>query len=973
MTNKWPSTVGHRVQDICGQYPMYTAVSDGLGTIISYRDLASRARAISKKLATEGVKPGDRVAVFQSPTSDWICSMVAILWTGAVYVPLDMRNPLPRLATIVESAAPRAILAHNTTLNLAPRLGYSHARIVNIDALPAVTHVGHQVIPVSADDPAMILFTSGSTGTPKGLIVRHGNLAKHLESYVTAWRIGQEVVLQQSAFSFDLSLAQIFTALTMGGQLVVVSEDKRGDSVEVARLIRDQRVTYTFATPSEYTSWLQFGGEELRLASSWKLALSGGERFTSELVRLFAKTDNGRVRVLNTYGPAETIISATMIEIPFRSWEGHDDTPIPVGTPLPNYRVYVVDDDLNILPRGYRGEVVIGGPAPVKGYLNNEELTREHFITDPFAMRNDEAKGWTVAYRTGDIGRFTQDGILLFEGRRSGDTQVKLRGIRVDILDIEATLISHSDGVVSNAVVSVRTEAQIIVAHVEFSTGCRPSDASHYLRRLVVNLPLPPYMRPTIAIPIDKMPLNVHGKKDRAAVSEFPLPEWLPSPSQDVALTALQRRLAEAWRDVLPPDFAALFDIGPDTDFFAVGGNSLLLVKLQARLRGSFGVSLPLKGMFDESSLRDMAARIEASGVITNEIDWEEETRLDCKDMPAVKGKATGTNEKKTVLLTGATGYLGSYIVRKLLQDPTVDTVHCVAVRTQDGDLVSGRLPRSSMVKIVGHTGDLTAPLLGLTSDTFERLAQEADVIMHCGARRSFWDSYHQLKAVNFTSTIELVKLAAPRRVPIHFLSSSGVMLLNNEASGNASLSVSSFPPPRDGEEGYVASKWASETYLEKAATDLGIPVTIHRFGVQTNESETAKSNYSAVLRGLLACSLELGVLPDRSNWSGRFDLLHTETLANQISTSALSDITDTLGESQAGSTFVHHLSEVSLQTSEVFSFLEDAVGGKAMRRLPALEWVGEIKKIGFGYLFASHDVTIGDDSGSGTRLVSRR
>ena len=973
MTYEWPPTVGHRVQDICGQYPMYTAVSDGLGRNISYRDLASRARAISKKLATEGVKPGDRVAVFQSPTSDWVCSMVAILWSGAVYVPLDMRNPLQRLATIVESAAPKAIVAHNTTLKLAPRLGYSQARIVNVDALPAVTQVGHQVIPVSADDAAMILFTSGSTGTPKGLVVRHGNLAKHLESYVKAWDIGQEVVLQQSAFSFDLSLAQIFTALTMGGQLVVVSEDKRGDSLEVARLIRDQRVTYTFATPSEYTSWLQFGGEDLRLASSWKLALSGGERFTSELVRLFAQTCSKRVRVLNTYGPAETIISATMTEIPFRSWEEDDDTPVPVGTPLPNYRVYVVDKDLNILPRGYRGEVVIGGPAPVKGYLKNEELTREHFITDPFAMGSDKAKGWNVAYRTGDIGRFTQDGILLFEGRRGGDTQVKLRGIRVDILDIEATLISHSDGVVSNAVVSVRTEAQIIVAHVEFSTGRRPSDASGYLRCLVANLPLPPYMQPAIAIPVDNMPLNVHGKKDRNAASKLPLPEWLPSPIQDVTLTALQGRLAQAWRNVLPPDFAALFDIAPDTDFFAVGGNSLLLVKLQARLCESFGVSLSLKGMFDASSLRDMAARIEASGIITNEIDWEEETRLDCNDLPTVEGTTAGTSAKKTVLLTGATGYLGSYILRKLLRAPTVDTVHCVAVRTQDGNLVSARLPRSRMVKTVGHTGDLIAPLLGLTSDTFERLAQEADVIIHCGARRSFWDSYHQLKAVNFTSTQELVKLAAPRRIPIHFLSSSGVMLLNGDVSGNRPLSVSSFPPPRDGGEGYVASKWASEAYLEKAATHLGIPVTIHRFGVQMDESKRAKGNDSVVLRGLLACSLELGVLPDRSNWSGRFDLLHTETLAHQISTSALRDTTDTRGQPQSGSTFVHHLSEVSLQTSEVFSFLEDGVGGKAMRRLPALEWVGEIKKIGFEYLFASHDVTIGDDSGSGTRLVSRR
>ncbi|KAM0276945.1 hypothetical protein ACHAQH_006230 [Verticillium albo-atrum] len=883
-------------------------------------------------------------------------SLVVLRGQDYLYGPKEMQRLLDSYLSLLEN------FANN------PQISSDEARLFGEPQVKDALEAGR----ASAEDPAIILFTSGSTGTPKGLVLRHRSLASHLESYIKAYDVGREVFLQQSAFSFDLSLAQIFTALTTGGSLVVVPEDKRGDSTEIVNLICEECITWTFATPSEYASWLEFGKQQLQLNSSWSSALSGGERLTPKLVRLFNQLDHEKVRLYNTYGPAETIISATMSEVLYRGDSWNDDRPVPVGAPLPNYSIYILDEQLNALPQGFHGEVVIGGPSPVIGYLNNDELTHEHFLLDCFADSDSKAKGWTVMYRTGDMGRLGADGTLLFEGRRGGDTQVKLRGIRVDLADIQATLINTSDGIVSDAVVSVRTEEQIVVAHVVFAHDRRPEDATSYLKGLTAVLPLPSYMRPALTIPIDKIPLNIHGKKDLLAVAKLALPQLLSSHHTDTAMTTLQRRLAELWREILPKEFAGLLNIEEDTDFFEVGGNSLLLVRLQARLRDTFQVALPLKDLFDSSSLRDMAARVEKSQIHTT-IDWDTETQLTPSVISAAGSharQAIGRVGNQTVLLTGATGYLGSYILRRLLNDSSIGKVHCVAIRGQSQDNVSDRLPLSNN-KVVVHEGDLTRSRIGLSEADARRLSEDVDIMIHCGARRSFWDSYYQLKAVNFDSTKELVSLAAPRRIPIHFLSSSGVLLLAGTPSPDSNLSVASFNPPTDGSEGYVASKWASEAYLEKAADQLGIPVTIHRFTPDTKAADLELGHQA--LEDLLNCCIKLDSLPDQASWEGRFDLIQSEGLANRIGTAALEDAAAGLQGKKSRTNFVHHQSEVSLRATDVFGFLEKEAGSRIRQRMPALEWVGEIKKIGFGYLFASHDVSLKSTGPDGTELVNRR
>lgn len=1011
MDFEWAPTLGHRVDEMCRQFPDAIAIRDGGVSNLTYRDLKNKAWAIREQLLAGGVKPGDRVAVLQEATPDWICSVIAVFWAGAVYVPMVLLNPVPRLIAIIQAAKPTAILAHDATVHLISQLQTGSATTVNVSRVSSTGAAIATDIPVlaSAEDPAVILFTSGSTGTPKGIVLRHRNLVNHIEGYVKTWDIGRETVLQQSAFSFDLSIGQIFTALTMGGTLVVAPEEARRDPTMLASLIRREKVTWTLLTPSEYTGVLQAAPDELRRASCWKHALACGEALTPRLVHEFAALGHDTVRLYNCYGPAEAIISATMAEIPFR--DGGANGPVTVGRPNTNYSIRIIDEHRNLLPQGFPGEILIGGCGVGVGYLNEEQLTGDKFLPNKFVSASDLQHGWNVSYRTGDVGRLRADGTLMHEGRLEGDSQVKIRGFRVDLLDIESTLLNESTGVIADAVVTMRSEAQVLVAHVIFVKDQLPSDdQGAYLTELLASLPLPAYMKPTVAIPVDDFPKNIHGKKDRRAIVALPLPHnanasGTASTGVPEALSAVEARLAEAWCEVLPPDFAEVSAINSRTDFFAVGGNSLLLVKLQAQIRAAFNVSLPLIQLLDTSILSAMATLVESARVVDT-IDWEQETALDAglfgiASRPPVSSVKT-TN--KTVVLTGATGYFGPYLLQQLISDPSIAAIHCVAVRAEDHSQAKSRLPSSirANAKITVHHGDLGHPLLGLPQAVFSELTDSADLIIHSGARRSFWDSYYSLRDTNVASTRTLLHLAAPRRIPIHFLSTSGVLLLSDATNPyltpqtTATTTTTTItttkppsllpsPPPTDGSDGYVASKWASEALLERAARALRLPVAVHRFTPWAGAVAAAPANNgaggllgrlaegpgAAALEDLLAPTAALGALPERSTWEGRFDVVRSGSLARAV---VGVEFEGAEGEGGPGVRFVHHAGEAALSPGELFDFFEERLGGVVKGRMGLLEWVGAIKREGYGWLFSTHDLALTRrENGVETRLVNRR
>ncbi|KAL8978053.1 MAG: hypothetical protein Q9177_006503, partial [Variospora cf. flavescens] len=400
------------------------------------------------------------------------------------------------------------------------------------------------VIDCAAKLTSSDLYTSGSTGTPKGIIVTHSGLRNEIEGYTKTWKLGAERTLQQSAYTFNHSSDQIYTGLVNGGMVYTVPWSKRGDPLEITKILHEQSITYTKATPSEYSLWMQYGGDNLRLATEWRRAFGGGEPLSSTITQEFADLGLPQLRVFNSYGPTEISISSTKMEVEYRKKKTVGEGRIPCGYSLPNYATYIVDEQLKPLPAGMPGEICLGGAGVSLGYLNNRDLTSKQFVPDPFASPEYVANGWIRMYRTGDIGHLQDDGAMVFHSRIAGDTQIKIRGLRLELADIESNIVSAAMGMLKEVVVTLREgDPDFIVAHVVFAPQHTDIDKEAFLEHLLSHLPIPQYMIPVMAVPLDKLPLTNHSKVDRKAIKALPLPQRAKESQEEGELTETMLQL----------------------------------------------------------------------------------------------------------------------------------------------------------------------------------------------------------------------------------------------------------------------------------------------------------------------------------------------------------------------------------------------------------------------------------------------
>ncbi|KAL1962727.1 hypothetical protein VTN77DRAFT_9271 [Rasamsonia byssochlamydoides] len=410
-------------------------------------------------MSDKGLSPGTRVAVLCKPSSDAIACMLAILRIGCIYVPLDVRLPQGRHLAMIDTCTPGLLLCHSDTYDIGLQLQSSCKSNINISDISKLSHVeGEEEVKNLArpTEPAFLLFTSGTTGVPKGILLSQANFVNNLALKTEELAIGREIVLQQSSLGFDMSIVQTFCALANGGTLVVAPRESRGDPVELSKLMLREGVTFTIATPSEYLMMLRYGIEFLKKHTSWRQVCMGGEAVTQQLVRAFQSLERPNVRLTNCYGPTEITAAATFQNIPLTSDNtGTSNGQNLVGKALPNYSVYIVDDNCQPLPIGSAGEICIGGAGVALGYLDPEQ-TKSKFLPDPHATAEDIAKGWSTMYRTGDKGRLLPDGTLVFLGRIDGDSQVKIRGLRIELDDVANTILKAGSGLISDAVVTVR-------------------------------------------------------------------------------------------------------------------------------------------------------------------------------------------------------------------------------------------------------------------------------------------------------------------------------------------------------------------------------------------------------------------------------------------------------------------------------------------------------------------------------------
>lgn len=561
------------------------------GEHLSYAELNRRANQLAHYLRKRGVGSDLRVGICMERSLEMIVGLVGVLKAGGAYVPLDPTYPHDRLAFLFEDAQPKVVL---TQARLREHLPANCGDLLCIDS------EWHPVSGESEDDPtqlatpadlAYMIYTSGSTGTPKGVMISHGAIVNHmLWMQETFCFTEADAIVQKTPYSFDASVWEIFAPLIAGSRLIVAEPHGHQDAGYLAQLIQEQGATVLQLVPSMLRVMLQ--EPKFPSCSTLRLVFCGGEALPADLQQRFYEKLGSWTSLWNLYGPTEATIDATF-------WEcqpSGDQAIVPIGRPIANTQIYLLDAQQQPVPIGVVGELHIGGAGLARGYHNLAELTREKFIPNPFSD-DPQAR----LYKTGDLARYRADGSIDYVGRM--DFQVKVRGHRIELGEIETALGQHP--ALGGVVVSVREDIpgdQRLVAY--FETDAEERLPTTELRNLIKQK-LPEYMVPSAFVQLTKLPLTTNGKIDRR---QLPAPdpartevdEKFQAPRNEVEET-----LTRIWREVL-----GLTRVGIEDNFFDLGGNSLIAVEVFDRTREELQLDLAIRLLFQYPTIKALADKI---------------------------------------------------------------------------------------------------------------------------------------------------------------------------------------------------------------------------------------------------------------------------------------------------------------------------------------------------------------------------
>ncbi|MCP3755583.1 non-ribosomal peptide synthetase [Streptomyces sp. TBY4] len=567
------------------------AVTDSAG--VTYAELHARANRLARELISRGAGEERVVAVLLDRSVDLLVTLLATVKAGAVYLPMDPDYPDDRLGFMIEDSAPVVVVTHREHAHRLP------GALVLDSAEDTARIERHPATPLTGDergtgDPAAaayLIYTSGSTGLPKGVVMPAAGLLN-----MVCWQADREtgsaggVTAQLASVGFDVSLEETLPALISGGTVAIPAPDVRTDPVRLVHWMDRHRVTMVIAPNLMIDSICSAAvAEGLELPAFTDVAQAGSALMLSDDMRSLLSGPVER-RLLNYYGPTETH-AVTMLALSGKAAAGEPSAAVAIGRPVWNQRVYLLDEEFRPVPPGVVGEIFVAGAGTARGYLARPGLTAERFVPDPFAGNGGRM------YRTGDLARWAGDGTLVFAGR--ADHQVKIRGYRVEPGEVEATLLKHSDvaRAVVTAVEPVPGDVRL-VAYVVGVDGTRLVPAR--LRRYLSDT-LPAFMVPASFVVLDRMPVNVNGKVDVAAL---PAPQW--TVSGRAPRTPQEELLCRLVADVLK-----IAEVGVDDDFFELGGHSLQVARLASRVRSVMGVDLPVRVIFERQTVAGIANAID--------------------------------------------------------------------------------------------------------------------------------------------------------------------------------------------------------------------------------------------------------------------------------------------------------------------------------------------------------------------------
>lgn len=940
------------IEDQCHSRPAAIAVNAWDGDF-SYTDIELFSSRLAGALVQEGLEAESMVPIcFEK--SKWLAViMVAVIKAGAAFVLLDPSSqPLERMQLVVRQIKAKLVLCSKSLLATAVQMPGTRAMLV-ADGAPCLSgdSIKPRNLPMITDRSALyVIFTSGSTGTPKGVVIEHRGYSAGALSRckVTGLNSGSRV-LQFSSCTFDTFITDVLDTLIAGACVCIPSEIARHSGL--AQAARDMGVTYADLVPSV-----------ARLISSdniptLKTLVLSGEPVTKSDVDDWA----GKVRLCNLYGPAECSAVATG-----HAYSGSHSNPSNIGRVCGGACWIVKPTDTDVLlPIGAVGELVVEGSIVGRGYLGHvDEQASSNFLARLPSWRQEfpGLNGDIRMYKTGDLVQYQEDGTLLFIGRK--DNQVKLHGQRLELGDVEHHLrntFSMSSDVVA---VIVCSPIERLVAFIVSSSAVWKDDSDapsavegvlmeediyiasspkfRYTIRSAEKLlreHLPTYMVPTVYFPIRQLPRTSSGKVNRARLQqaasqlllENGLARFTAARDHRYASTKSEELLQSIWAQVLGIERSA---ISVEDGFFGLGGDSISAMRVAA-LAASHSMSISIPKLFQNESLENLTART-SSRTPSPQIVWEEETALSHEIQVAaihhergLVGPNRGTPAE--VLLTGATGRLGREILNHLVDCASISVIHCIAVRCPE--------KLSPHKKIIIYQGDLSKSRLGMSESEEATVLERCQAILHCGAIVSFVQNYETMRSVNVDSTKYLAALALQGQLLLHYISTVDV----GQKEGHAAIEEGSAlmnQPPMDGADGYMATKWVSEVFLEKVNSRFGLEITIHR---PTNIICHGDPE-ADIINNLLEYSRRMKAVPQLEGWEGHFDFVQGHVAASNIVESLITAMAESAQDGSRGRQsvqYIHESGETVIPINHLSAYLAKDEGAP-FKIIAMHEWVSK-------------------------------
>lgn len=552
---------------------------------LTYGELDRRASRLAQHLRRLDVGPDVPVGLFVERSLEMVVGILAILKAGGAYVPMDTSYPEERLAFMLSDANIGVLLTQGSLLEKLPASGAHVVRLDHFDWFGR-EEATHDDVGVEPQHLAYVIYTSGSTGRPKGVGIEHRNIVSYVLGVTE--RLELEPGMNHatvSTIAADLGNTVIFPALATGGCLHVISQERAESQAMLADYFSREKIDVLKIVPSHLAA-LQSGRNPERVMPARRLILGGEASRLDWIERLRALSP--RCEIYNHYGPTETTVGVLTYHVGTRV-PGTRSGTLPLGRPLPNARVYLLDSDGRPVPMGEQGELCIGGGGVARGYLNRPELNAEKFVPDPFSPQPGAR-----LYRSGDLGRCLADGTIEFRGRI--DHQVKLHGYRVELGEIEAALRSHAD--VREAVVLVREDQ--LVAYVA------PQEADRTTLREYLKERLPQYMVPSAFVVMERLPLTANGKIDRQGLAALSFESAAAARDFVAPRTETEKALAVIWSRLLKVE-----NMGINDDVFDLGAQSLMAMKALTQIRDAFQVSLSLRNLFEHPTVAGLAEIID--------------------------------------------------------------------------------------------------------------------------------------------------------------------------------------------------------------------------------------------------------------------------------------------------------------------------------------------------------------------------